>query len=348
MLTDIELHAKRGLNQIRTERELQRRQREEEDRMGLVRESPEERIRSDPGLQRRSRFSVATSILSQSLITGGFAGFVLGSLYAFRTKHPSPVVMGLSTAASMGLLAGQYAGFRFLMPDAIKRHYHNFTADPSNANDEMTDFDKELHDMLQPEWLSTLWIGTDGEPPSFLQDWTARDSDTVESALAGGLAGYFTTRFQAVKFADSQRLKSISTHSAGVRGAVFWSLFFGIGQICLHQFDDFRRNQIAKRHIQELYINDNRDALTDILPEGVRQVPERKDIVPLPLSYYMRNPVAFFQEYDIDWSWVLPFVHEKEDYEYRVYLESKQRLLEDEVNELKQLKLQLEQERLEQ
>jgi hypothetical protein len=48
-------------------------------------------------------------------------GLFVGTVYGMKSGNPSPVRVGLATAANLGLIAGQFIGFRYILPASIDR-----------------------------------------------------------------------------------------------------------------------------------------------------------------------------------------------------------------------------------
>jgi hypothetical protein len=139
----------------------------------------------------------------------------------------------------------------------------------------------------------------------------------------------------AFESAVAHHVSTGSVGSRGVRGALFWSAFFALGQHLMHRTDDYRRAVFARKHLKSLYEQGDDQALRRLVDEG-QNVPERTTILPYSWAELMSRPRLLIEKFSLDLTF-LPFIHSQQEFEYREYLESKYRLLDEEVQLLRRL-----------
>ncbi len=80
-----------------------------------------------------------------------------------------------------------------------------------------------------------------------------------------------------------------------------------------------------------------REALSSYGIDPSAPLPEKEKVVGMTWREIIQDPGRAMRYYDIDIARFLPMVHSQDEYEYRQYLESKVRLLSDEVEILEKL-----------
>ena len=243
------------------------------------------------------RLKSGTALLATGVISGSMTGMLIGTVYGISSKHPSPIGLGFVGAMNLGLISGQYYGFRYILPSQIPRLFDKYTQPGDGINE----------------------LGMIADP-SILADWTDTEKNTLYSFLCGGLAGFITTRAQAHSISKAKNVSTGHVNSVGIKGALLYGTLFALGNLSYSLLDRWRVNRVIDRRLRNMY-DTNPELIKTYTGSG--DVPKRSDVLKMTWSELIRNPSLAFTEYG--WSipdW-LPLVHAEQDYEYRRDLEQK-------------------------
>lgn len=337
----------------------------------------------------RQRLIEAGTRIFTGISVGAAAGWCIGTVYALRKGHHQPIFTGLHMGIQLGMIGGQFVGFRDLLPVGLERFYWRCFASPSERQ---VPAEMSLWDMLN-------------SGPHGGQEWTDRELDVIKSSLAGGTSGFLSNYAQGffhvefglksfslslshsllvflsiqIPFLMFPFISIISLHcflvkslvwqemhgkanarhaiSAGGRGFIFWSIFFALGQIGWFQIQDWRQKRQVDEKLRRLYTQERYEELKAYLkaeqnPAPVNttasntteddssdeKLPKRENVVGFTWKEFFSSPNDVLRAS----SWFrrlldfMPMVHNKEGYDYRAYLDAKVRVLETDVNDLRQ------------
>ncbi|KAI3654351.1 hypothetical protein MP228_001070 [Amoeboaphelidium protococcarum] len=287
-----------------------------------------------------SRLTQSLQTLADGIVPGAIAGLTIGLTYGALTKYPHPMRLGVQTAVNIGLISGQFMGFKYLLPSGIQRvvtrldNLSRSNAGPVDENGNTI----PRSSMLQWSSIFVEGGGPGLDMPEFLSDMTQRDWDICGSFLAGGVSGYLTNLVQGRQWARAKDVSAAYAHNMGVRGAVVWSLIFGVGHYLYFKLDDYRVQRAAEKNLRYLYEHQP-DKISAILP--IDQVPEKDQVLPLTFQDFRRNPKDFMQSFMTkfgqlpDFVWYLnPLIVSDEEYQKLQRLEKEEVALIEEIKSL--------------
>lgn len=301
---DPNFHIRKGMLQAKEEMERQETLRKLMMERGDVALSTETEDHGWISNSHKDRMKSNTMMLMKGVFAGSSFGLLAGTVYGLRAKHASPVTLGLVSAVHLGLFAGQFVGYRYLVPQFISRSVS----------------EQSLMELLTLPGL---------ELPDFVRDLSEREVSLLGTFASAGAAGFTLGKLHAIDASTKFHLGKGYSNTFALRSGIVWGAIMTVGHFALMKLEDYRVNNVVKNRLKSLYGNNVSSY------EGV-ELPPREKLVKSSAFELLRDPTRIFKEYQLEWllDW-LPLVHDEEGYKHRKFLESQSRLLEEEVLELR-------------